>query len=249
MGLVAGNRRRYGGYVVHLGILLLFCGITGSSVFATQRIVTLSPGEAAAVGEYRIRFDGLTQATRAGALSIGAQLRVFEGARDLGAFAARRNLYLTTNDSTTDVVLRSTPRDDLYVTLVGWTQDGRATIRLLVNPLVSWMWVGGLVLTAGAVLAMIPERRPALQDVPGPRGGLESGPAVIAARARRPGARDRGVRARTARAARDRTGVGDRGRPAGPRAGDGVPGAQGPRDGQGDGQGRRGGLRGAPRPL
>ena len=174
-GLVAGNRRRYGGYVVHLGVLLLFCGITGSSVFATQRIATLRPGEAAAVGEYRIRFDGLTQATGAGALSIGAHLRVFEGARDLGAFAARRNLYLTTQDSTTDVALRSTARDDLYVTLVGWTQDGRATIRMLVNPLVSWVWAGGLVLTAGAVLAMIPERRPASDDVPLPAAAWSPG--------------------------------------------------------------------------
>ncbi len=175
LGLVAGNRRRYGGYVVHLGILLLFCGITGSSVFATQQIVTLRPGQGAAVGEYQILFDGLTQATRNGALSIGADLHVYEGARDLGTFTARRNLFLTSQDSTTDVVLRSTPRDDLYITLVGWTQDGRATIRLLVNPLVSWMWAGGLVLTLGAVVAMIPERRPALDDVPVPAGAVSAG--------------------------------------------------------------------------
>ncbi|HLN14687.1 MAG TPA: cytochrome c-type biogenesis CcmF C-terminal domain-containing protein [bacterium] len=175
LGLIAGNRRRYGGYVVHLGILLLFCGITGSSVFATQQIVTLRPGQGAAVGEYQVRFDGLTQATQGGALSIGAQLRVFEGARDLGTFAARRNMFLATQDSTTDVVLRSTPRDDLYITLIGWTQDGRATIRLLVNPLVSWMWAGGLVLTLGAVLAMIPERRLAPDDVPVPAGALSPG--------------------------------------------------------------------------
>jgi cytochrome c-type biogenesis protein CcmF len=174
-GVVAGNRRRYGGYIVHLGILLLFCGITGSSVFATQRVATLRPGEAASVGEYRVRFDGLSQATSAGALSIGARLRVFEGRRDLGAFAARRNLYLTTQDSTTDVALRSTPRDDLYLTLVGWTQDGRATIRMLVNPLLSWMWAGGLLLTAGAVVAMLPERRAAAEDVSLPSGAWSAG--------------------------------------------------------------------------
>ncbi len=169
VGLVFRNRRRYGGYIVHLGMLLLVCGITGSSVFATQRLVTLAPGEAVPVGEYRVRFDGLSQATRNGALSIAARLRVFEGRRDLGAFEARRNLFLTSQDATTDVALRSTPRDDLYVILTGWTQDGRAALRLLVNPLVMWLWAGGLVLTLGAVITMLPERAARRLAVPSPR--------------------------------------------------------------------------------
>jgi len=151
---------------VPLGILLLFCGITGSSVFASQQVVTLAPGGSATVGEYRVRFDGLSQSTRGDALSIAAGLRVFEGTRDLGPFVARRNLFLASADSTTDVVLRSTPRDDLYVILAGWTQDGQATLRLLVNPLVAWMWAGGLVLTVGAVIAMIPERRAVPEPAP-----------------------------------------------------------------------------------
>ncbi|HYM70963.1 MAG TPA: cytochrome c-type biogenesis CcmF C-terminal domain-containing protein [bacterium] len=174
VALVAHNRRRYGGYIVHLGILLLFCGVTGSSVFSTQRVVTLGPGETAAVGEYRVRFDGLSQSTRGGALVIAASLRVFEGTRDLGPFAARRSLYLA-GDSTTDVALRSTPRDDLYVILAGWTQDGRATLRLLVNPLVAWMWAGGLVVTLGAVIAMIPERRAVQEGAPAFRGAWSAG--------------------------------------------------------------------------
>ncbi|HXX36929.1 MAG TPA: cytochrome c-type biogenesis CcmF C-terminal domain-containing protein [bacterium] len=172
--LVARNRRRYGGYVVHLGVLLLFCGITGSSVFATERVATLAPGASVAVGEYRVRFDGLSQSTRGDALAITAGLRVFEGTRDLGPFVVRRNLYLT-GDATTDVALRSTPRDDLYVILAGWTQDGRATLRLLVNPLVSWIWAGGLVLTLGAVIAMIPERRLVFEASPALRGAWSAG--------------------------------------------------------------------------
>jgi cytochrome c-type biogenesis protein CcmF len=158
--LVARNRRRYGGYIVHFGMLLLLCGLTGSSVFATQRLATLAPGESAAVGPYRVRYDGLGQTTVHGALVVGARLRVFEGARDDGPLTAARNLYLNGRDSTSDVALRSTPRDDLYITLVGWASDGRATLRLLVNPLVMWMWAGGLVLSAGAIVAMLPEARP-----------------------------------------------------------------------------------------
>jgi len=173
--LVLRNRRRYGGYIVHLGMLLLVCGITGSSVFATQRLVTLAPGEATGIADYRVRFDGLSPATRNGALSITARLRVFEGPRDLGTFEARRNLFLTSQDSTTDVALRSTPRDDLYVILTGWTQDGHAALRLLVNPLMMWMWAGGIVLTLGAALTMVRERRPVRVEAPALGGAWSPG--------------------------------------------------------------------------
>jgi cytochrome c-type biogenesis protein CcmF len=158
VALVAGNRRRYGGYIVHLGILLVFAGITGSSVFSTQRVATLRPGDAVQVGHYRVRFDRLSQTTGNGALVVTARLRAFAGARDLGPLDAHRTLFLEGTDTTTDVALRSTPLDDLYVILTAWTQEGAATLRLLVNPLVMWIWAGGFVLTAGAVIAMLPER-------------------------------------------------------------------------------------------
>ncbi len=175
VNLVLDNRRRYGGYIVHLGILLLFCGITGSSVFATQRLVTLRPGDVAGIGEYEIRFEGLSQSTHGGALVITAHLRGFAGGRDLGPLTAHRTLFLTREESTTDVGLRSTPRDDLYIILTGWTQDGRATLRLLVNPLVSWIWTGGLVLSLGAAIAMVPERRAVPGTVPALSSAWSSG--------------------------------------------------------------------------
>jgi len=159
--LVMSNRRRYGGYVVHLGILLVFAGITGSSVFSTQRVATLRPGDSVQVARYRITYDGISEATRNGALVVTARLHAFEGRRDLGPLDASRNLFLAGSDSTTDVALRSTPANDLYVILAAWTREGEATLRVLVNPLVMWIWAGGLVLTAGAVIAMLPERRPA----------------------------------------------------------------------------------------
>jgi cytochrome c-type biogenesis protein CcmF len=162
--LVVRNRRRYGGYIVHFGMLLLLCGITGSSVFATQRVVTLAPGGQAAVGPYEVRYEGLGQTTAHGALVMGARLHVVEGRRDDGTLVAARNLYLNGRDATSDVALRSTPRDDLYITLLGWAADpgggATVTLRLLVNPLVWWMWAGGFVLTAGAVITMVPEARP-----------------------------------------------------------------------------------------
>jgi cytochrome c-type biogenesis protein CcmF len=165
LSLVAGNRRRYGGYIVHLGILLIVAGITGSGVFSTQRVATLRPGDAVQVGHYRVRFEGLDQITHNGALVVTARLHAFAGARDLGPLDARRTLFLSGSDTTTDVALRSTPLDDLYVILTAWTRDGAATLRFLVNPLVMWIWAGGLTLTTGAVIAMLPTRRRAALPV------------------------------------------------------------------------------------
>ena len=159
LALIAGNRRRYGGYIVHLGILLIFAGVTGSSVFSTQRVATLRAGDAVQVAHYRVRFDGLSETTRGGGLVVTARLRALAGARDLGPLRASRTFFLGSSDTTTDVALRSTPLDDLYVVLTAWSRDGEATLRFLVNPLVMWLWAGGVVLTAGTVIAMLPARR------------------------------------------------------------------------------------------
>lgn len=175
LGLVLHNRRRYGGYIVHLGILLVVAGVTGSQVFSTQLLTTLRPGEAAQIGTYRVRYDGLQQSTERGALVVSARLRAFSGARDLGSLDAGRTLYLDESDSTTEIALRSTPRDDLYVILTGWTARGEATLRLLVNPLVVWIWAGGLVLSVGAVLAMLPERSRASVLIEAPAGAWSPG--------------------------------------------------------------------------
>jgi cytochrome c biogenesis factor len=117
-----------------------------------------------------VRFEGSSQATLSGALSVIVHLRVFTGRRDLGAFEARRNLFLQSPTATSDIALRSSPRDDLYVTLTGGTQNRRAALRLLVNPLVAWIWTGGLVLTLGAAVAVAPERRRVPVTAPMPHG-------------------------------------------------------------------------------
>lgn len=174
-GVLRAHRRRYGGYLVHFGIVLVFCGVTGSSLFATQRVATLAPGEAVPAGPYLVRYDGLSESTAEGALVVSAHLHAFERGRDLGTFVASRHLFLGRAEATSDVALRSTPRDDLYVILAGWSQDGRATLRVLVNPLVMWIWAGGFILSLGAVVTMVPDRRPAPATAPAPAGAWSPG--------------------------------------------------------------------------
>ncbi|MDR7556609.1 MAG: heme lyase CcmF/NrfE family subunit [Armatimonadota bacterium] len=153
------NRRRYGGYAAHLGVVLMLAGIAGSSAFATQQQATVAPGERFQLGAYLFEFRGLAGAQRPGIDVVEAEVRVWRGARDLGVLRPRRLFYRAQEQPMHEVAIRSSPREDLYAILADWTPDGRATLRVLIHPLVSWLWAGGAVLAAGALLAALPERR------------------------------------------------------------------------------------------
>jgi cytochrome c-type biogenesis protein CcmF len=159
VALVAGNRRRYGGYVVHLGILLILVGITASTAFATQTQVTLAPGETASIGRYVLRYDHLAQSGEPGIRTTTATLSVAAAGRPAGTIQPRHIYHVVEDQATAAIGLRSGWRDDLYVVLVGWSADRRATFRILVNPLVMWLWTGGAVIALGAGIAIFPARR------------------------------------------------------------------------------------------
>jgi cytochrome c-type biogenesis protein CcmF len=172
--LIARNRRRYGGYTVHFGILVMLVGIAGSSAFATQGAATLRAGERFQIGRYAVQFDGLSSREQPGIDITQATVRVWAGARPIGVFEPQRLFYRTQEQPMHHVAIRSTPREDLYIILSEWTPDGRAQIRVLLHPLVSWLWAGGLIIALGVLLAVLPEtwRRvapaPAGEPVPPP---------------------------------------------------------------------------------
>ena len=123
-GLLVRHNRRYGGFVVHLGILIVALGVMGSHAWSVQTETTLHRGETAELAGYRFRFDGLTAVEESNHFKVVGTFTVSNG-RVLGDFA----------------------------------RDGsQATIKLQVNRLVSWIWIGGVVLTLGALLAILPER-------------------------------------------------------------------------------------------
>ncbi len=157
--LFAQDRRRYGGHVAHLGILLLLAGTAASSVFDTQAGDTLRPGERMSIGRYTIEYGGLSHRDLPGTEVTEATLRVWAGDKYLGAYTPGRYYYRAQEQPVHHVAVRSTPREDLYMILSEWTPDGAGTIRVLVHPMVSWLWAGGAVAALGAALAVLPERR------------------------------------------------------------------------------------------
>lgn len=158
LSLALRNKRRYGGYIVHLGVLLLFLGMIGSSAFSIEKTATLQKGETMTLGAYALTYQGLTYIEKPDREIHRALFKVNRAGRFVGEVHADKHLYDNFQPAT-EVGIRSTLRDDLYVILAGYDQQTEtATINALVNPLMLWMWIGGIVMVLGALLALGPKR-------------------------------------------------------------------------------------------
>ncbi len=163
--LTRRNRRRYGGLVVHGGVVLLVLGVAASSGFSQEREVTLRQGESMDIGRYHLVFRGLDASRQSNHDRIWANVAVTNQGKPLGELQPARKNYLRDNQPISRAVMRSTLREDLYVILTQadvdrGTGSHLATLKVLVRPLVIWMWIGGLVLTIGTAIAIWPDRRP-----------------------------------------------------------------------------------------
>ncbi|MFN3763425.1 MAG: cytochrome c-type biogenesis CcmF C-terminal domain-containing protein, partial [Anaerolineae bacterium] len=156
--LVDRNRRRYGGYVVHLGIALILVGVIGTRMYPLERNLSLSAREPAQVGRYTLVFEEIRQDLLASdRLSTWAILSVYRDGAYWVTLQPRLERYANFDQTVTVPALRAGLREDLYVVLTGWSADGaRATFKAFVNPLASFLWLGGLVFLAGGVLAFWP---------------------------------------------------------------------------------------------
>jgi len=157
-GLLLRHNRRYGGFIVHLGILIIALGVMGSHAWSVQTETTLHRGETAELAGYRFRFDGLTAVEESNHFKVIGAFTVSNG-KVLGVLRPAKKFYPQEQAPIAYVDYRLGLREDLYLVLGDFARDGsQVTIKLQVNRLVSWIWIGGLVLTLGALLAILPER-------------------------------------------------------------------------------------------
>ncbi|HEY3111932.1 MAG TPA: cytochrome c-type biogenesis CcmF C-terminal domain-containing protein [Chloroflexota bacterium] len=154
--LVGRARRRYGGYVVHLGVLLVALGVIGSSFYQVEQTATLAEGESVQVGRYTFTHSGLSTRSEPGVRTLVAELAVTgDGARLESLWPERRIHRNWEQQPVTGVAYRTVGPwlDDLYVLLTGVDDAGRASVRIFVNPLVSLVWLGGLFFLIGTLIA------------------------------------------------------------------------------------------------
>ena len=162
--VVGGNRRRYGGYTAHIGLITVAVAIAASSTFRYEREATVRRGEGVSLRGFTVVLDRLWGRDEPRRFVIGADLSVQESGRTVGHMTPRLNFYRQSEQPVATPAVRSRPAGDLYVNLMAFERDGsQATLRVLVEPLVGWIWVGGAVVALGALIAIWPGARAPLR--------------------------------------------------------------------------------------
>ncbi|TSA47747.1 MAG: heme lyase CcmF/NrfE family subunit [Chloroflexi bacterium] len=159
--LAGRNRRRYGGYLIHLSMVVMAIGILGIELYQTTTQKTLAVGEDIQIAGYTLRFDSLAQFPYTdGRIVTRAALSVFRDGKFLGDLYPRYDYYTTSGQPMTIAGVRSTLADDLYVVLVNWedVSAAQAPFKVYHNPLVNWLWIGSLMFIFGFLVAAWPER-------------------------------------------------------------------------------------------
>jgi cytochrome c-type biogenesis protein CcmF len=159
VGLVARSKRRYGGYIVHLGIVLMFFGFTGEA-FKIDEQVLLKPGQQAQVGHYVIRNDGVRVTDDGQKQMITGHLTVFRDGKEIDKAYPGKWLYRRhEQEPVSRVAIRRSVAEDLYIVMPGFElQDQSVSLQVVINPLVDWIWVGFGILGLGTMLALLPEQ-------------------------------------------------------------------------------------------
>jgi cytochrome c-type biogenesis protein CcmF len=159
--LVGRNRRRYGGYIIHLGVVMMALGIIGSQMFQTQTQGTIPEGSQLKLGQYSIRYDSLSNFDTADGRNVArAVISVFKNGKFVTELHPRRDYYYESQQPMTIPGNYSTMEGDLYVILVDWqpvSQNG-ATFKIYDNPLINWLWFGGIIFILGTLVAAWPEQ-------------------------------------------------------------------------------------------
>jgi cytochrome c-type biogenesis protein CcmF len=158
LDLTLVNTRRYGGYVVHFGIVLIFIGVAGSA-FDTEKKADLVAGQSVEVRGYQVKFLGLDEGRTPNYDWLSAKLEVTKNGKHIGTFAPEKHLYRASQQPTSEVRRHATFQEDLYLVFAGVTDDDKTTVQVFVKPLVRWVWLGAIVVFAGTVVTLVPAKR------------------------------------------------------------------------------------------
>ncbi len=158
LDLTHRNTRRYGGYLVHMAIVLMFIGFAGAAFNLVQQ-QELAVGDSLAVGNYEFTLTGVTEADNANYYSAVARVDVAKNGDFLQTMLPERRFYHASEQPTSRVDVRYRLREDVYVVYAGQSNDGKNPIvQVYINPLVNWIWIGAFLLVFGTLVALVPNK-------------------------------------------------------------------------------------------
>jgi len=160
-GLVARNRRRYGGYVVHAAVILLAIGVAGSSAYGATKIQHLQRGDTMRIRGYTLTYLGSVERRAANHLELRARLAVTENGKRTGTIMAGKNSYFAEDQTSNEVAIKHDwlRAQDLFVIGDEFKKDGSVYLKVLVKPLVNLIWLAGFVFLLGSLITLWPDAR------------------------------------------------------------------------------------------
>ena len=160
-GLVARNRRRYGGYIVHVAVILLAIGVAGSSAYGATKIQHLQRGDTMRIRGYTLTYLGSVERRAANHLELRARLAVTENGKRVGTIMAGKNSYFAEQQTSNEVAIKHDwlRAQDLFVIGDEFKKDGSVYLKVLVKPLVNLIWLAGFVFLLGSVITLWPDAR------------------------------------------------------------------------------------------
>lgn len=153
--LTLKNQRRYGGYIVHMGIAVLAVGVISSYAYSSEVMKTINKGESITIGHYELTFNGLSETTRNNNGIVVADVSVAYKGKAIGGVKPEKIFYETWPEPSTEVAVKTHWAQDLYVVLSSWETKDKVTFMVKVNPFVSWIWTGGIIVVIGSAFALI----------------------------------------------------------------------------------------------
>lgn len=152
------SKRQFGAYLVHLGIIFMLVGITGSSVYKEEILITVKPGEQVTFAGYILEYQGLKTLFGIKETTVETRLQVYKGDRKLGTLRSGKTFWEGKQQPSTKIGIRSNLKEDLYFNLAGW-ENPNAQLHLFRFALVSWIWIGSWIIYLGIIILLLPFRK------------------------------------------------------------------------------------------
>ena len=159
--LTRRNTRRYGGYIIHFGIVVLFIGVAGSA-FNQSKELEMSFGDSLQIGSYKLVCQSYSQDSNANYDTDYALLDLFHNGKKITQLAPERRFYNASQQTSTMVAIHQTLARDIYVVFEGRNPEtDKPIIKVFLNPLVNWIWIGVGIVIFGTGIALVPPLKPA----------------------------------------------------------------------------------------
>jgi cytochrome c-type biogenesis protein CcmF len=152
------NTRRYGGYLVHVGVVIMFIGFTGKA-FDLQKTVEIQKGDIVSLGKYQLRLVDILQGQNTNYRWQKIVVDASKNGEHIATMEPEKRMYLAKMEPASEVDIRRRPNEDLYLNFAGLSDDGqKVVLQAYVFPLVSWIWVGYWVVLIGTIICLIPSK-------------------------------------------------------------------------------------------